>query len=170
MSYVEFTADILKFSDNGDKTKWTYILVPAQHAQVLKPGNKKSFRVKGKLDAYEITQVALLPYGDGKFMMAINGEMRKQIKKQAGAKLKVRITAELEDPPLDTEMIECLKEEPEAWERFSSLTKSHQRYFSNWVSSGKTNQTKDTRIAHTVNAMIKNWDYGQLVRSLKKDV
>jgi hypothetical protein len=170
MSYIEFTTVIQKFTDNGDKTKWTYILVPAAHAQVLKPGNKKSFRVKGKLDEHKISQVALLPYGEGNFMMAINAEMRKHLKKQAGAKLKVRITAEVEDPPMDAEMIECLKEEPEAWERFSILTKSHQRYFSNWVSSAKTNQTRDTRIAHTVNAMMKNWDYGQLIRSLKKDV
>src|SRR5947208_3349524 len=74
---VEYTMVILKFDEQGEKTGWTYIEVPADIAQQLKPGNKKSFRVKGKLDNYAIKKVALLPMGEGNFIMPFNAGMRK---------------------------------------------------------------------------------------------
>lgn len=36
---VTYTTTIHKFDKNGDKTGWTYIEVPADVAQELKPGN-----------------------------------------------------------------------------------------------------------------------------------
>ena len=70
-----------KFGKQGEKTGWTYIEIPADLAQKLKPGNKKEFKVKGKLDKYVITRVSLLPMGSGIFIMALNAEMRKAIGK-----------------------------------------------------------------------------------------
>ena len=81
---VEFNTIILKFGDRGEKTGWRYIDIPADIAQQLMPGNKKSFRVKGKLDKYAIAHVALLPMGGGIFIMAVNAEMRKGIGKKKG--------------------------------------------------------------------------------------
>ncbi|RYD72460.1 MAG: DUF1905 domain-containing protein [Sphingobacteriales bacterium] len=167
MDYIEFVTMMLRFDKNGDKTNWTYIVVKSAIANKLRPGLKTTFRVHGQLDDYKISQVALLPTGEGDFFMPINATMRKHLKKQAGAKLKVRIAAEISRPPMDTDLVQCLKEEPDAWKRFSSLSHSHQRYFNNWVASAKTTNTKDKRIAHTITAMLRNWDYGQLIRSLK---
>ena len=76
---VQFSAVLKKFKDKGEKTGWTYIDVPGKITEMLKPGNKKSFRVKGKLDNHSINGVALLPMGGGEFIMAINAEMRKAI-------------------------------------------------------------------------------------------
>jgi len=45
----------------GRKTGWTYILIPAEKAQQLKPGNKRSFRIKGKFDKLSVKQIALIP-------------------------------------------------------------------------------------------------------------
>lgn len=59
---VQFTAVIQQFAEQGEKTGWSYVTIPADIAQKLKPGNKKSFRVKGKLDAHPIAQQALLPW------------------------------------------------------------------------------------------------------------
>ena len=70
---IQFTTTIHKFEKQGEKTGWTYIEIPADIAQQIKPGNKKSFRVKGKLDNYKIAGVSLLPMGGGSFIMAING-------------------------------------------------------------------------------------------------
>ena len=69
---IRFKTIILKFQKQGEKTGWTYIEVAADLAQQLKPGNKKTFRVKGKLDGYSFQQVALLPMGNGSFIMALN--------------------------------------------------------------------------------------------------
>jgi len=170
MKYVEFKTMIRKFKDNGDKTNWTYILIKSEVAEELNPGVKKTFRVRGTLDNVEIAQIALLPAGEGDFMLPLKAAMRKQLQKTAGATLKVKIAVEASKPPMDAELIQCLKDEPEAWEQFSTLAPSHQRYFSNWVASGKTDTTRAKRIANTITAMLRKWDYGQMIRSLKKDV
>jgi len=62
---VQFTAVILQFAEQGEKTGWSYVAIPAEIAGKLKPGHKKSFRVKGKLDNYPIRQQALIPMGGG---------------------------------------------------------------------------------------------------------
>ena len=81
---IKFTATILKFDKQGEKTGWTYITIPSEMAQQLYPGNKKSFRVKGKLDEHSIEGVALMPMGEGDFIMALNAGMRKGIGKTKG--------------------------------------------------------------------------------------
>ena len=88
---IKFTATIHKFEKQGEKTGWTYIGIPADIAQKLKPGNKKSFRVKGKLDNFKIDGIALLPMGGGSFIMALNAAMRKGIRKKHGAMLEVQL-------------------------------------------------------------------------------
>jgi hypothetical protein len=68
---VDFTTIILQFAEQGEKTGWTYIEIPADIAQEMKPGNKKSFRVRGKLDNLEVRGMALMPMGEGNFIMAM---------------------------------------------------------------------------------------------------
>ena len=43
----------------------------------LKSNNKKSFRVKGLLDKHTIKQVAVMPMGDGTFILPLNADIRK---------------------------------------------------------------------------------------------
>jgi hypothetical protein len=50
----------------------------------LMPGNKKSFRVKGKLDDQAIEKMALMPMGEGDFIMALKASIRKTLRKQKG--------------------------------------------------------------------------------------
>src|SRR5688500_7949439 len=89
---IRFTTTILQFGEMGEKTGWTYINIPSELSEKLKPGNKKSFRVKGKLDDYAIRGVALIPMGGGDFIMALNAEIRKGIKKRKGARLQVSLS------------------------------------------------------------------------------
>ncbi|MES2774292.1 MAG: YdeI/OmpD-associated family protein [Bacteroidota bacterium] len=162
-----FNAVIKRFEDQGEKTGWTYIEIPAVIAGKLKPGQKTSFRVKGKLDSYQFKTVALLPMGGGDFIMPLKADVRKAIGKRKGAILKVQMAAD--DAPfiLCPELMECLADEPMALDRFNKQPGSHQKYFSNWISSAKTDATKAKRIAHTVTAMLAGQDYGEMIRSLK---
>ena len=82
---VTYTAEILKFKQQGEKTSWSYIEVPVNIAKKLKPGCKVSFRVKGKLDNFPIKQVSLLPMGKGDFIMPINATFRKGTRKRKRA-------------------------------------------------------------------------------------
>jgi hypothetical protein len=165
---VQFTATIKKFNDQGEKTGWTYIEVPEAVAQKLNPNNKKGFRVKGKLDNYSFSMIALLPMGGGDFIMALNASMRKGIKKQKGATVQVKMEVDTNEIKPPEELIECLQDEPEALEYFNSLTKGHQNYFTNWINSAKTDPTKAKRIAATLDALNKKWDFGQMLRAMKK--
>ena len=161
---VTFSTTILKFDKQGEKTGWTYILIPAKIAQQLKPGNKKSFRVKGKLDDFEIEKVAIMPMGEGDFILAINAAMRKGIRKQKGATLKLQLTAD--DAPIlpPAELIECMADEPEAVEHYNSLPQGHRNYFTKWIDSAKTDATKAKRIALVIKTMVRKMDFGAMLR------
>jgi len=72
-----FTALLQRFGPKGEKTGWTYIEIPDDISNGLRPGQKTSFRVCGTLDAFETKQVALVPMGEDKdvssaFIMATN--------------------------------------------------------------------------------------------------
>ncbi|MFL5729812.1 MAG: DUF1905 domain-containing protein [Cytophagaceae bacterium] len=161
---IEFTATILKFKKMGEKTGWSYIPIAADQAQELMPGNKKSFRVKGNLDAWAFEGVSLLPMGEGDFIMALNGTMRKKIRKEAGAMVKVRMLVDTKKQKLSPVFMDCLADEPKAMKYFKTLPGSHQRYFSKWIETAKTDTTKARRIAQAVNALAMNLGFNEMMR------
>ena len=166
---IRFKAIILKFQKQGEKTGWTYIEVAADLAQQLKPGNKKTFRVKGKLDDYSFQQVALLPMGNGSFIMALNATMRKSIGKKQGHSVMVEMETDLRPLQPSTDFISCLADDAAASAFFKTLAKSHQDYFTKWIESAKTDQTKAGRIAHSINYLSRNQGFGEMLRDLKKN-
>jgi len=167
---VEFTTIMLQFADQGEKTGWTYIEVPADLALELKPNNKKSFRVKGMLDGLAVNGMALMPMGEGNFIMALKADVRKALRKNAGAMLNVCIEEDTEyKVEVPDDLQECFDFEPEALEFFNSLPKSHRDYFIKWIEQAKTAETRAKRIVNTVNAMLRKWRYNTMMRELKKE-
>jgi len=166
---VRFKTKIEQFQQMGEKTGWSYIKIPAKLAQQLKPDNKRSFRVKGKLDAHPIAGMALLPMGGGDFIMALKAEVRKAIRKQKGDVLQVEleVDAKVITPPKD--LLDCLADEPGALAYFKGLPKSHQNYFGNWVRSSKTEGTRTGRIVRVVDAMVKHLTYAEMIRAQRED-
>lgn len=165
---VDFNTIILKFNEYGDKTGWTYIEIPADIASELKPRDKRSFRVRGFLDELPIAGMSLMPMGEGKHIMALRQEIRKGLRKERGAALRVRLEF---DVNFKMEVPEDLQEgfdfEPDAADYFNSLTKSHQGYFIKWINDAKTEDTRNRRIVNTVNAAVRRMDYGMMLRELK---
>lgn len=161
---LSFSTTILKFDKQGEKTGWTYILVPAKIAEKLNAGVKKSFRVKGKLDDFEIEKVALVPMGEGDFIMAINAAMRKGIGKRKGATLKVELEIDNAQILPPSELLDCLQDEPDALKHFNSLPQGHRNYFTKWIESAKTEPTKVKRIALVVKTMVHKMDFGAMLR------
>jgi hypothetical protein len=164
---IKFIATILKFDEQGEKTGWTYIEIPADIAQQIKPGNKKSFRVKGKLDNYSIKSIALLPMGNGNFIMPLNAAMRKTTGKRKGAMLSVNIEEDKTPLKLNEDFLTCLNDEPVALKHFNSLAGSHRNYFSKWIDNAKTEQTKTKRIAMAVSALARGLGYPEMMREDK---
>lgn len=164
---IRFNTTIQQFRERGEKSGWSYVQIPAALAQQLKPGNKKSFRVKGKLDDHSISGIALLPMGDGDFIMALKADIRKKLRKQKGDSLAVQLDVDTTkiEPPKD--LLDCLYDEPQALEYFKSLSTSHKNYFGNWINSAKTTPTRANRIARVVDAMVKKQDYATMLRAAR---
>lgn len=166
---IQYSTIIKKFDSQGEKTGWTYIEIAADLAQELLPGNKKSFRVKGKLDDHKIKGIALLPMGGGNFIMPLNNQMRKAIGKRKGAMLKVQLIVDKEPFKFSEALTNCLKDEPKALINFKKMPGSHQKYYSKWIETAKTETTKAKRIALTINAMLKQQNFGEMLREQKKN-
>ena len=166
---VEFSVVIKKFSNQGEKTGWSYIEIKSDIAQQLNPGKKSTYRVKGKIDGKPFHQIALIPMGNGHFIMALNAGMRKIIGKRKGEMVHIQMELDTTLLVINAEFLECLKEDAEANQFFNTLPQGHKRYFNTWIESAKTDPTRTDRIAQTLNALANRLNYGQMIRSLKKN-
>jgi hypothetical protein len=161
---VQFTAVIQQFAEQGEKTGWSYVTIPPDISERLKPGYKKSYRVKGMLDAHPISRQALIPMGNGVFIMPLKAGLRKSLQKNKGAMLKLRLVEDKKRLEICSELLECLRDAPHAEKKFMALPRSHQMYYSNWIASAKTIRTITRRIACTIEAMEKNLTYAETLR------
>lgn len=161
---IEFTATILQFKEQGEKTGWSYVTIPGDLADQLKPGFRKSFRVKGKLDNHPIAQQAILPMGNGEFILPLKSDLRKAIHKNKGAMLKLKLEEDKKPLKVSEDLINCLADSPKAEIKFKSLPPSHQMYYSKWIESAKTAGTRTKRIGLTIIAMERNLTYAEMLK------
>jgi uncharacterized protein YdeI (YjbR/CyaY-like superfamily) len=99
--------------------------------------------------------------------MPFNAAMRKATGKKLGDKIKVALEVDDRKLELSADLMKCLKEDPMAMEFFSALPKSHQNYYSKWIESAKTKQTKTKRIVVSLIAFAKKQSYGEMMRGYK---
>lgn len=168
-----FTALLRRFDQKGEKTGWTYIEIPMDVSESLKPGQRTSFRVKGALDAFAIKLVALIPMGmadnsDSAFILPVNAAMRRGIHKEAGATVRVELDVDNDTMLISADLVACLDDDPAALEFFNTLPKGHQNYFSKWIEDAKTVETKTKRITQAVTGLAMGLGYGEMVRYFGK--
>ena len=165
-----FIAPLLRMGQNGEKTGWTYLYVPIAVTDVLSPGQKTSFRVKGLLDDFPIKLVALIPMGntseaeEASFIMPINTVMRRGIGKEAGATVRVSFALDTDPLPQSDDLLLCLEDEPAALANFNKLPPGHRNYYYKWIESAKTHETKAKRIANTVTGMARGLTYAEIIK------
>jgi len=165
---VVFEAEIERFSKMGEKTGWTYVFVPKAVAQQIKADCKKSYRVKGKLDQINVSGMALVPMGEGDFIIALKTSLRKELKKEEGAVLHLELEEDLDfkiEMPDDLEL--CLSDDPQLLETFLKLPKSHQNYYINWLNTAKTEVTRTKRLTQIVLAMDQKMTFPEMMRANK---
>lgn len=166
---VSFTAAIQKFGKQGEKTGWTYVAIPHEIANKIKPDTKKSYRVKGTFDGHKVAGLALVPIGSGDFILALNAVLRKKIKKKVGDSLELCLEADTAIIQFPEDLLACLEDEPLAKAHFFSLPPSHRLYFGRWIESAKTITTRTRRIAQAINALAQAKDFGTMIREGRKD-
>jgi hypothetical protein len=166
---IQFNAIIKKFAKQGEKTGWSYIEIPEEVAVKIKPNYKKSYRVKGSLDNFKIERTSLIPMGGGSFIIPINAAIRKALGKRQGAIIKVNLAEDARAVEINKTFLLCLADEPKALEFFNSLPGSHRNYFSKWIESAKTEETKANRIARAVTALSRKLGYPEMMRMAKEE-
>jgi len=167
---IAYNTIIQQFGEMGEKTGWRYIEIPADIANQLKPGTKKSFRVRGMLDNLPVAGMALMPMGQGAFIMALKADIRKALRKDSGAILQVSLEEDTDyKVEIPDDLKDCFDFEPGAFEFFNTLAKSHREYFIKWINSAKTEETRAKRTVNTVNAMLRKWSYNQMIREMKNE-
>ena len=163
---VEFTATLKKFKEQGEKTGWTYVEIPADIANKIKPNNKKSYRVKGSIDNYKFSAKSIIPMGEGNFIMPIDATIRKAIKKtRSGEKIALQMEEDKAEVKISADLLACLEDDKKAKAFFWGLPKSHQNYYSKWIESAKTDATKAKRIAMALNGFANNLTYPEMLRA-----
>ena len=165
----QFKTVLKKFGSNGEKSGWTFAEIDALTAQLLKPGNKQTFRVKGKIDELMIHNTAVFPVGDGSFILPINAGMRKALSKKSGDTVTIHIEHDPLQLPLSNDLLDCLENEPNALSFFNSLSNSHKSYFSKWIESAKSLNTKAERISKSIAALSESKDYPTMIRAMKQN-
>ena len=102
--------------------------------------------------------------GGGSFIIPINATIRKALGKRKGAVIKVSLTEDIRDVEINKMFLICLADEPKALEFFNSLPRGHRNYFSKWIESAKTEETKANRIARAVTALSRKLGYPEMLR------
>ncbi len=161
---IHFTTTIHKFGEQGEKTGWTYIEIPADIAEELNPGVRKSYRVKGFLDQHSIDGVAIIPMGGGTFILAINAAMRKAIAKKEGSVLNVKLEPDTKTYELNKLLVEGIEASAPAKKAFYKMPPSHQNYYSKWIESAKQQATREKRVVMAVMALERGLSYGEMLR------
>ena len=145
---------------------WAYVEVPQAIANQLKPGYKQVFRVRGEIDGHVFSGLALMQKGEGDYFLAINGKMRRVLKKGMGDVLSLSLEEDKDftiEIPEDLEVC-LLDDEDDLMARFMALAKSHRNYFIKYITEAKTEPTRAKRIAMTLEAMTLGLDFGAMIR------
>jgi hypothetical protein len=166
---ISFEVLIEKFKDKGEKSGWTYIYIPENLALQIKPNCRTSYRVKGVMDAVPVQGLAVVPMGEGDYIIALKAELRRKLHKREGHLLTVSLEEDKDfQIPMPADLEECLNEQPHLMENFLKQPGSHRHYYFNWINSAKTDPTRAKRLAMTVNAMDRGFGFGQMLREEKK--
>jgi hypothetical protein len=138
-----------KFPGKGG---WTYAALPE-----ISPGKNIPFgwvKVRGSIDTYAISGYHLMPMGNGMLFLPVKAEIRKKIQKQEGDTVHIILYAEKKIEVFSEEIIACLKDEPEAFRFFESLTEKEKQQYLSFIDAAKTDQIKVERIARTIELLL----------------
>src|SRR5689334_17557383 len=107
---------IKKFGNKGEKTGWSYVEISSGQADKIKKHYKRAYKVKGTIDGKPVSQLAMIPMGNGAFIIPLKTQLRKKIIKEKGDKVVLQLEEDTKAYQLDKELVLCLKEEPVAFE------------------------------------------------------
>jgi hypothetical protein len=132
------------------KGGWTYALLP----EVVTTSRKKFgwTKLNAIIDDYEMNNASLMPIKGGRLFLAVKAEIRKQIKKEEGDTVRIRLYG-IKPPDVVTEsdFREALADDPTALKQFEAFTRKDQKDWLKWIFEGSNNDAIIMRMAAAIN-------------------
>lgn len=133
------------------KGGWTYVVISEIPQDV--PKKAGMVKVKGRIDDYELMGYNLMPMATGQLFLPVKAEIRKKIRKEEGDWVTIVLYADASALAIPEELIECLKDEPQAYANFMKLADANKKEYRDWVYSAKKDETKVARIAKMIDML-----------------
>jgi len=141
------------------KGGWTYALIPEI------PQNPKNpfgwVIVKGWIDDYELSQVKLMPMGNGQLFLPVKASIRNKIHKSAGDIVFIELALDDSVVQIPDELLDCFSEAPKSvLKTFMSFTQGQQKAYIDWIYEAKMEETKALRIARMIKRVEMGMTFG----------
>jgi hypothetical protein len=163
-----FKAELRKYNAKGEKTGWTFVHMPTAIIEKLRLKDRRGFRIKGKMNGVEFDRLSTYPSGEGEFIIAVNGQMRKKLRASEGQQVIIQFEMDYRKPEESGELLACLREDKLAFNAFNKMLLSRRNYFHRYINTAKTASTKTKRIVQVLEAVRRGWDFGQMVREARR--
>lgn len=120
---VEGEFSVEKFTGKGG---WTYVALPGVTPDAENPYGWVI--VSGTIDDVTLQEVKLMPKGDGQVFLALSARLRKQLGKEAGSRVYLKLYLDDKRAELPQEIKECFAHEPkECFDRFIKWPLEHRQ-------------------------------------------
>lgn len=156
---INRAALIEKFPGKGG---WSYILITE-----ISPDFRDHFgqvKVSGAIDHYLLENATLMPYGNGKFFLPLNANIRKQLQKEAGDSVQLKIYLSRSSKMNESNLIEILADEPSALSFYKHLPENEKSHYLKWINDTQNEETQVERIAKVVNDLYERSRYEKPVK------
>ena len=135
------------------KGGWTFVLLSGIVIDSKKPSLWTN--VTGTIDHHPFEGLSLAKTANGNYFFTIKAAIRKQIQKQAGDYVHLVLYEDHSLFTIPEELLDCLKIEPEAHQKFLQLKENHQKEFVHWIYAAKREETKAQRINSTIDKVLR---------------
>ena len=142
---VQKEVQLEKFPGKGG---WTFARLPEIPQDKNNPFGWR--KVRGFIDGVEIKQYHLMPMGNDQLFLPVKAALRKKIRKEAGDYIHIQLYPDNTPLEVPEEFIQCLKDDPDAWQHFQQLSEQEKKKYTDWIYSVKTEEIKIEHMAQAV--------------------
>lgn len=128
---------------------WTYLDIPLEVTQKL--GTRGQIKVIGTINGHPF-RTSARPHGDGSHYIVVNRSIRDAIQAIPGDVVHVEMDRDTAPRTVDVpaDFITAIEADQKLRKSFDSLSYSHKKEFVDWIESAKKMETRDRRIANSV--------------------
>ena len=150
MAKFEFDASLVRPEGVGT---WTYLDIPLEITQEL--GAKGQIKVVGSINGHPF-RTSARPHGDGSHYVVVNKSIRDAIQATQGDVVHVVMERDTTPRTVDVpdDFAKAMEANQQLIKSFESLSYSHKKEFVDWIQSAKKLETRERRIAKSLEMLV----------------